>query len=339
MNAAQDDIIKIYLAAIEDELRQAVDEAHDISLEHLHRMLTYHMGWQGKPVNYEARGKRIRPLLVLLSCSSAGGGWEKSLPPAGGGARGYQFFLFPDDIADHSALRRGRLTVWKKWGIAQAINTGDAMFTLAHLQPLRLKESISHPSALDAVEVLQKACLRLTQGQYLDLAFEKRNNVGMDEYWSMVEGKTAALISACTELGAISASCNEKTRLSYRNFGLLFGKAFQVQDDILGIWGEPSLTGKSNQSDLITRKKTLPVLYGLTQGSKFADRWYEGFVRPEEVEELGLLLENEGGKDFALTEAKELIDKALNALDEAHPVGETGQILRDLAIDLIYRSA
>ncbi len=265
MNAAQEDIVTTYLAAIEDDLRRAVDQVDDIGLKHLHRMLSYHMGWQGKPVNDEARGKRIRPFLVLLCSSSAGGNWRNSLPAASAVELVHNFSLIHDDIEDHSALRRGRLTVWKKWGIAQAINTGDAMFTLAHLQLLRLIENVSPSSALDAVEVLQRACLRLTQGQYLDLAFENRNNVGIDEYWSMVEGKTAALISACTELGAISASRDEKTRRSYRNFGLLFGRAFQVQDDILGIWGEPSLTGKSNQSDLITRKKTLPVLYGLTQ--------------------------------------------------------------------------
>ena len=102
-------------------------------------------------------------------------------------------------------LRRGRPTVWKKWGIPQAINTGDAMFALAHLEAVRLANTVSASIGLKAVEILQSTCLHLTHGQYLDLSYESRNNLTLDEYWLMVEGKTAALMAASTELGALAA--------------------------------------------------------------------------------------------------------------------------------------
>jgi geranylgeranyl diphosphate synthase type I len=339
MSDSQEDITQTYLAAIEEELQHAMEQANDVGNIQLYDMLTYHMGWQEEPIKTIARGKRIRPLLVLLTCSAAGGNWKDALPAAAAVEMVHNFSLIHDDIEDQSALRRGRLTVWKKWGIAQAINAGDAMFTLAHLQPIRLSETVSQFAALKSVEVLQHACLHLTQGQYLDLAFEKRDDVSIDDYWSMVEGKTAALISASTELGAISAQCDDQSCVSYRNYGRLFGLAFQVQDDLLGIWGNSLITGKSNQSDLITGKKTLPILYGLSQTGKFAERWHQGPFHQNEIDELMNLLEDEGGKAFALSKAVELINNALIALDEAHPVGYAGLILKELAINLVHRQS
>lgn len=337
MSETNDNITQMYLIAIEDELCLAVEQVNDLGNTKLHDMLTYHLGWQGKLTNSEARGKRIRPLLVLLTCSAAGGDWHAALPAAAAVELVHNFSLIHDDIEDRSSLRRGRPTIWKKWGIPQAINAGDAMFTLAHLQAIRLAEVISKSAALKAVKILQQACLHLTQGQYLDLSYEKRNDVTLDDYWSMVEGKTAALVSASTELGAISASSDDKTCNSYRNFGRMLGTAFQVQDDILGIWGNSALTGKSNQSDLLTRKKSLPVLYGLFKASQFAEHWKQGPVHPEELIEIISLLENEGAKEFAQAQATELINKSLTALDEAHPIGNAGEILKSLALSLSSR--
>ena len=108
--------------------------------------------------------------------------------------------------------------------------------------------------------------MHLTQGQYLDLSYETRHDLTVDDYWLMVEGKTAALIAASTELGALAALSDEHVSDKYREFGRLLGMAFQVQDDLLGIWGNSSLTGKSSQSDLVTGKITLPIIYGLIQG-------------------------------------------------------------------------
>lgn len=332
-----DDITQTYLIAIEEQLKLALEPANDAGNTQLHDILAYHMGWQDRPDTHKVRGKRIRPLLVLLTCSSAGGDWHKALPAAVAVELVHNFSLIHDDIEDSSSIRHGRQTVWKKWDIPHAINAGDAMFTLAHLHSTQLAESVSRPAAIKAVEVLQKACLRLTQGQYLDLAYEKRDDVTLDDYWQMVEGKTAALASASTELGALCAFSNDHTCDNYREFGRLLGLAFQVQDDYLGIWGDSDLTGKSNQSDLLTRKKTLPVLFGLSHSGKFAQLWYQEPVHNEQIDELTELLEAEGGKEFTQQQGAELVKQALTVLEAAHPSGQAADELKSLVRSLSTR--
>jgi geranylgeranyl diphosphate synthase type I len=110
--------------------------------------------------------------MVLQTCAAAGGDWKQAIPAATAIELIHNFSLIHDDIEDHSSLRRGRATVWKKWGVPQAINAGDAMFALAHIQILRLSKELPHSIAVDAIDILQKACLHLTEGQFLDLSFE-----------------------------------------------------------------------------------------------------------------------------------------------------------------------
>src|SRR5690606_29783178 len=144
------------------------------------------------------------------------------------------FSLIHDDIQDNSPLRRGRETVWKRWGVPQAINAGDTLFSLAQLTILRLAETASPEVSLRAAQVLHETCLQLTQGQYLDLAYESRGNLSIEAYWPMVTGKTGALLSACTRIGAIVACAPEDVIQAYARFGLSLGLAFQLQDDLLG---------------------------------------------------------------------------------------------------------
>ena len=332
-------INRTYLNAIENGLQQAVDRAHDFGTAKLHDMLAYHMGWKGKRNLPEARGKRIRPLLVLLACTAAGGDWTVALPGATAVELVHNFSLIHDDIEDHSPLRRGRPTVWKKWGVAQAINTGDAMFALAHLEVIRLAKTVSASVGLKAVEILQSACLHLTHGQYLDLSYETRNDLTVDDYWLMVEGKTATLMAASTELGALAAFSGDKSSDLYRKFGWLLGLAFQVQDDLLGIWGNSYLTGKSSQSDLVTGKITLPVVYGLSRDGDFAKRWKLGPIRPDDVLEISKLLELEGGRAFSHDQADRILNEALSTLEDAHPNEIAGEALRNLAISLVNRQS
>ncbi len=332
-------ISQTYLQAIETELVQAVERSKEFGSSSLHDMLAFHMGWNSDGDPSKLRGKRIRPLLVLLVCSAAGGDWSLALPGAAAVELIHNFSLIHDDIEDHSPLRRGRPTVWKKWGIPQAINTGDAMFALAHLEAIRLAQTVNPSIALKAVEILQSTCLHLTQGQYLDLAYETRQDLTVDDYWLMVEGKTAALIAASAELGALAAFSHEQLSDKYHEFGRLLGLAFQVQDDLLGIWGNSSLTGKSSQSDLITGKITLPIIYGLSRAAEFAARWKLGPIQSAEVPEVISLLEREGGKEFTKTEAVRLYNEAVSALEAAHPDGFAGQALKDFAYSLINRQS
>lgn len=334
---AIDNLTTQYLDAIEDELKRAVLRSEGPHLGHYDAMMAYHMGWEGDRSGPEARGKRIRPLLVLLSNDSAGGNWQAALPAAAAVELVHNFSLIHDDIEDDSPTRRGRTTVWKKWGIPQAINTGDAMLTLAHLWLLRLEKTTTPDITIQAAKILQNACLTLTQGQYLDLAYESHTSLPMEAYWQMVAGKTAALLSACTEIGALTAGADEIRCQDYYRFGRSLGLAFQAQDDILGIWGDAALTGKSTASDLLAGKKSLPIVYGLSLGGLFAQRWAEGAIQPAEVEALASQLKAEGALQFTQETAAELTRQALESLAEANPQGESGQALITLANRLLNR--
>jgi geranylgeranyl diphosphate synthase type I len=326
------------IPVIEKELQSAVSLTGGLGLEGLHHMLAYHLGWEGEGAGPEVRGKRIRPLLVLLTCASAGGNWEEALPAAAAVELVHNFSLIHDDVEDNSSQRRGRPTVWKEWGIAQAVNSGDALFSIAHLALLRLRETVSPDIVILATNILQNTCLQLTQGQYLDLAYSSREQLSVDDYWPMVNGKTAALLAASTELGALVAQPAETIRKTYREYGALLGLAFQVQDDLLGIWGDPGVTGKPAESDLVEGKKSLPVLYGLSQSGRFAARWKRGPITPKESAALAGLLEAEGGRAFTEKTAERLTEDALRTLEAAHPMGEAGEALKELTLKLLKRN-
>ena len=326
-----------YLAAIETHLAASVSRTAQSGLNALHGMLTYHMGWEGQGAGAEARGKRIRPLLVLLSCAAAGGNWKQALPAASAVELVHNFSLIHDDIEDNSPLRRGRPTVWKLWGIPQAINAGDALLALAHLAILQPENSLNPLIALRAAELLQRTCLHLTQGQYLDLSYEIRSDLNLDDYWLMISGKTAALLAACTHLGALIAGVNPERQTYFSEFGRYLGLAFQAQDDLLGIWGDAELTGKSSESDLVTGKKTLPVLYGLSKHGAFARRWSRGSISPDEVGDIARLLAEEGGRSYCEQISAQLTNQALEALESAHPEGTASLALRQLTNSLLNR--
>ncbi len=330
--------IDLYLPAIEQELQNMVEQADGLGLDSLYHMLAYHMGWEGEGAGPAARGKRIRPLLVLLSTSAAGGDWKSALPAAAGVELLHNFSLIHDDIEDNSPTRRSRPTLWSRWGIPQAINTGDAMFALANLSVTKLERMVSPKVTLQAARLLLETCLALTQGQYLDISYELRRDLSLEDYWPMVTGKTAALLAACTEMGALISETPEDIRQAYRQFGKSLGLAFQAQDDLLGIWGDAELTGKSAASDLVSGKKSLPVLYGLGQNGPFAQRWRQGAIPPEEVTGLAGQLKSEGGYDYTLQAAERLTQEALKALEAAQPRGEAGQALNELARMLLNRT-
>ncbi len=325
------------LPEIEETLTQVVARVDGNEFGELHTMLAYHLGWEGEGAGPQARGKRIRPLLLLLTSAAAGGVWRNALPAAAAVELVHNFSLIHDDIEDNSPMRRGRPSVWYVWGIPQAINAGDAMFTLAYLSMFQLEEVASPAIALQGLRILHETCLHLTQGQFLDIAYESRGNLTLESYWPMVSGKTAALFATCMELGALVADSSPGIRQSYQQFGRALGLAFQAQDDLLGIWGDAELTGKSAESDLLTGKKTLPILYGLDQRGKFYQRWKQGPIQPQEVEELAEQLINEGAYQYTQEITDQLTQQALQALQEANPRGDPGEALKILANRLLKR--
>lgn len=300
-------------------------------------MLSYHMGWNEHNTGPDSQGKRIRPMLVLLSCSAAGGDWHKALPAAAAVELVHNFSLIHDDIQDQSDMRRGRQTVWKIWGMPQAINAGDLMFTLSYAAVARLADTANADVAVKAAMLINQACVRLTRGQYLDISYETRKDLVLEDYWPMVAGKTAALLACSAQLGALVAGANAGQQQSFFDFGYNLGLAFQVMDDELGIWGNSSSTGKSVESDLVAGKKTLPVLYALEKSSRFARRWAMGPIRGDEVSDLAALLEEEGAREYAQQTADSLTKMSLDALDKASKIGDASIALRDLAMSLLSR--
>ncbi len=323
--------------ALREELEKAIAPAGDHGTQELQAMITYQLGWTGENAGPKAEGKLLRALFCLLACQAAGREWKDALPAAAAVELIHNFSLIHDDIEDNSQLRRGRPTVWKIWGEAQAINAGDAIFALANSSLLNLAETVSLKAALKAGKLFHATCLRLTQGQHLDIAFEDQDQVQLETYWQMVGGKTAALLAFSLEGGALCAEVDPKIQAHYRDFGHYLGMAFQIQDDILGIWGDEELTGKSTTGDLITRKKTLPVLYGLAQNGEFAKAWSSGEIKPDNAPRLAEILDSEGGLAYAQSSADQMTGLALEALEKADPQGEAGEILFKTARQLLSR--
>jgi len=322
------------LPDIEQALKDAMAPARSIGHEALYGMLAYHLGWQGEGAGPRATGKRIRPTLLLLTCAAAGGDWKKALPAAAAVELLHNFSLIHDDIQDQSKQRRGRPTLWALHGIAQAINAGDAMFSLAHMSLEGLQKTTSRSIYVSAANLLPHTSLHLTQGQYLDLSYEGIEDLSLVSYWPMIWGKTAMLIRACTQLGALIAGAAGRKLKSYLTFGEKLGLAYQVHDDLLGIWGDPNEMGKSAHSDLLSGKKSLPVLYALQQKKEFARRWTNGGIQPERVKEFAALLQTEGAREFTSREAARLTEESLQALAIAKPRTEAGAALIEFADEL-----
>jgi len=327
-------LTSLYLPAIEAELRRAVGSGPK-PLGEYYTMLEYHLGWAGGG----SVGKRLRPLLCLLACAASGGEWERALPVAAAIELLHNFSLIHDDIQDNSPVRRGRPTVWQKWGQAQAINAGDAMFTLAHLALHGLPaRGLSPKVTLNVLKIFDLTCLVLTQGQYLDIAFEGRERVTVAEYMTMIEAKTAALIAASIQLGALIAGADEPRTAHFEHYGRSLGLAFQIQDDLLGIWGDPAVTGKSAASDLEKRKKSLPVVYGLERSLEFARAYAHPPQPGDDVAQMAAQLETLGARDYAQHRANELTAEAIQHGEAAAPAGEAGAALRELTDQLLNRN-
>ena len=254
-----------WLPALEAEMR-AVLVCPDPVLATHYGMMHYHMGWAGadfQPQHLPA-GKRLRPLMCLLACSAVGGNPAQALPAAAGIEILHNFSLVHDDIEDGDEMRRHRPTAWKLWGVPQAINMGDGMYTLAFAAVQRLPAAgVAPATALAALNRFTSACVALTEGQHLDMSFEGRDSVTVEEYLRMIQGKTAALVGASVAIGAQIGGASPAQDDALQQFGQAIGLAFQIQDDILGIWGDPEVTGKAAGNDILRKKKSFPLLHAL----------------------------------------------------------------------------
>lgn len=303
-------------------------------------MMIYHMGWDSTDTENSSAGKRIRPLLTLLCHGAIDSDLERALPGAVAIELLHNFTLIHDDIEDNSLLRHNRPTLWKKWGLAQAINAGDALFSIAQTAILLLEKACGSEVSLNAAKQMNKAFLHLTQGQYLDIAFETAPEVTVETYLDMVEGKSAALFAFAASLGGLTSKQDLSHQERLSDYGRMLGLAFQILDDLLGIWGDPRITGKSAVSDLQTRKKSLPVLYGLALSPEFHSVWSIENPTDSDIQTMSALLNSCGARDYAAQMAKQYTDQAFQALNELFPQrNRYSDALYELTGQLLNRSA
>ncbi len=233
---------------------------------HLAGMVRYHLGdadvdLTPLPPGAVDKGKRMRPAIALLCAGAAGGDPAVAAPLGAALELLHNFTLIHDDIQDHSPTRRHRETVWHIWGIGQGINAGDALFAAAHLPLFRLPElGVPSDMALRLVRDFDRMTIAIVEGQTLDIGFEGRNDVTPADYLGMISGKTAAIVRFAARSGAILGGADDQAATHFEAFGEALGIGFQVQDDLLGIWGTTAQTGKAPADDIRRRKQSLPIL-------------------------------------------------------------------------------
>lgn len=334
-----------FIPQIEVEMRRVMAPPAD-QTDLFYGMLHYHLGWVDpglKPVQSDA-GKRLRPLFTLLCCRAAGGNPERALPAAAAVELVHNFSLIHDDIEDNSATRRGRATVWALWGEPQAVNAGDALFSIARRALLDLqRQNVSPDIILRAIEQLDQTCLTLCRGQYLDMSFEQTLEVDLAAYLEMIEAKTAALLACSGFLGGLVASEDLTVAATFHRLGLALGLAFQMQDDLLGIWGLERVTGKPAGDDLRRRKKTLPVVFALNHpehplSARFRSLYTAGQTDEAALAEMIAILETTGAKTYTEEKAAFYIEQAQSALAAIEAKAENKLALQEMAQFLIERA-
>ena len=357
--------------------REAIAPAMKSAVERLspdiRRLASYHLGWTdraGAPLGAPG-GKGIRPTLALLSAEAAWADAEVGVPGGVAVELVHNFSLIHDDIIDGDHERHHRPTVWSAYGVGPAIIAGDALENLAHQVLLEASESTG-PAASAA---LAEATSAMIAGQADDIAFEHRRDVSVEECMAMSAAKTGALLGCASSIGAILAGAPTATVGSLRDYGRHLGLAFQAIDDLLGIWGDPTRTGKPSGNDLRQRKKSMPIVSALAAGGEEAEELRELLLGsastarpastgeegdahaagatpgsgaeleplpplgPEQVARAAYLVEACGGREWTTTRAKAHLDAALGALERVRISAVPHRQLADLAVFVVERES
>jgi geranylgeranyl diphosphate synthase, type I len=307
------------IADTEGEIVRLVQD-RDPSTHGLYEMVRYHLALDGSGAS---GGKRMRPLLGLLAYASITGEHQRALPGAAAVELGHNFSLVHDDIEDGDTERRHRATLWSIHGIPHAINAGDTLFSLSRIALHRLTD-LGFPDrvVLRLMRLYDETCLALCEGQYIDIRSSASDGLmSVELYFDMIGRKTASLIAASIEAGAVLATDDEDVIARYRGFGWALGIAFQLNDDLLGIWGAEQATGKE-PSDVAHRKQTLPIIYAHEHANP-ADRARLAAVyastdpSESDVREVIAILERTGARDYTRDVARRYRDEAIAELDAA----------------------
>ena len=326
-------------------MRDVVPRPGDPVLAQFYNLMEYHLGWRDVDLmpSDSDPGKLIRPLVAILACRVTGGVDHHALPLAAAIQLLHDFSLVHDDIEDHSEQRRGRATLWKLWGVELAINVGDGIFALAHRALYRLADvGVKPATVLRILHGFEEAVLRICEGQHLDITGEGRFDLTEERYLATIRGKTAALVAAAAELGARLGSDDERVIAALGAFGEALGLAFQMQDDLLDIWGDPRLTGKPFAADLLQRKMSLPVVHAYQHAAEHRaviHRIYrQDHLDAHDVQTLLAVLEATGARQHVAALIAREHDRAIAALETVQPADPGAlEALRALAESLLYR--
>ena len=330
-------ILEEYSAYTDRQMRAVLNNRKSVG--RLYDMMKYHLGWLDDGFNdcRAPRGKSLRSTMCLLACEAVAGDRQKALPAAAAVELLHNFSLIHDDIEDGDDKRRHRDTLWKLWGIPQAINTGDAMDIVANLSLLELDGQIRPEMMVEIMRLFNMTVIELCEGQYLDMDFQNRSEVSVDEYITMVSGKTAALIEASAAIGAMVATEDRDIINRFKTFGRKIGIGFQIRDDILGIWGDPESTGKSAKNDIRNKKKSMPVLYAMEKSKHKAElkRIYaKDKLDDADIARVFDILTDAGALEYTQGEAQRYKDEAMAQFEGLHlhkePMGKLSAIGRFL---------
>ena len=272
-----------------------------------------------EPIEYilALGGKRIRPVICLMSCEMFGGKIDKALYAAIGMEMFHNFTLVHDDIMDDADMRRGKPTVHVNWNDNRALLSGDAMIILANQLMMRVDDHLLR----DVMALYNKTGLQVCDGQQLDLNFEKRDSIRMDEYMKMIELKTAVLLAGCLRLGAVIAETSDVNKDLIEEFGWNLGISFQIEDDLLDSFGDFEKFGKSIGGDILINKKTFLLVKAMEIADKDTrlkiDHWLnlKEFDKSEKVKTFISIYNKLNIKEIALAESKVYYDKAIDALN------------------------
>ena len=330
-----------YLPELEISLKNSIP----VSDSNFYSLMRYHLGWESaEGISTKSdTGKRLRPLLCLASCEMSGGDWKSALPAATALELIHNFSLLHDDVQDGDQTRRGRATVWSIYGVGQAIAAGNAMRVVADQSLLNIMASnIDHMSAVKAGEELTLRYLEMIEGQYLDMSFETATSVSTDQYVDMISRKTGALIEASMHNGSIIATGKVDFARTFGICGRKLGLAFQMRDDLLGIWGNPQLTGKAVGADIYRKKKTLPVLFLFQHANENDKSWLTGTYRKDVISDNDLarilnLMESLRVRDFVQSEAEKYAEAAVNGISKLDISPESQQKIQAIANFFVTR--
>lgn len=300
-------------------------------------MIRYHFGYAADVGTWV--GKRLRPMLLLTVAQEEGGALDEALDAACAIEILHNYSLVHDDIEDGDRTRHGRDTVWAKWGTAHGINAGDSLCAISYLA--LLESDVARPAerTVAMTRALHEANLAMCAGQGRDIAFELEPWVSIDDYLAMITGKTAALFGAACEIGALCAGADPARAASYGELGAAYGLGFQIEDDILGTWGEPAMTGKPVGADLARRKWTFPVVWALAGGpSPARDVVADRYARTrgpgnDDIDATVAALDALGVREAAMAQAQAYFDRA-DRIAERYRIDRSGRVRAFLAANV-----